>query len=282
MNASSRVQTADSASAATTPEERTDFGKKPNMCWLPKASLRIDKRYQRELRSSASAKLIAQLVANFCWMHCAPLVVTENGDNTYNVIDGQHRMAAAMKLKAIKLLPCYVVDEMTLREQAESFVAHNSMRVRVGALAIFHAQAVAGDLIACGVLKACRDAGVVIPRGHRKAVECKPNETSAIGILAEIYRSYDTEIASEILANTLKVIVAAYPEKPGQISSLMVRSVWKALEDHPDETVTAALRATCDADLNLEARFAIASDNKLKTRDAYLAALKAQIAKVPA
>lgn len=258
-----------------------NLGDKPNMAWLPKKSLQVDKRYQRELKSAASAKLIALLQEKFCWAHCAPLIVTDNADGTYNIVDGQHRWKAAIGIAQITLLPCMVHEEMDLREQANAFVAHNAARVKVGPLAIFHARGVSGDPVAIGVLNACKVAGVVIPRGHRRAIECKPNETAAIGVLQEIYRSFDPDVAREVLADTLRTIMAAYPDKPGQLSSFMIRAVRRALEDNARAHVIAALRGTCDADLQLEARFAVSETPEAPTiREAYYTAFLAHVAKV--
>src|ERR1044072_2137417 len=96
---------ASDAGASDAAKPALDLGAKPNMCWLPKKTLQVDKRYQRELKSTASAKLIAQLQKNFCWAHCAPLIVTDNADGTYNIVDGQHRWKAALAIPQITLLP---------------------------------------------------------------------------------------------------------------------------------------------------------------------------------
>src|SRR5687768_12803311 len=120
--------------------ERLDnFGPKPTMCMLPKSALRVDRRYQREISSRRSKQLIQRIADNWRWYHCAPLTVADNGDGTYNVIDGQHRMTAAKSLPGVVLLPAYVVEEMTLQEQAGAFVAHNMDRVAVSPQAIFYA-----------------------------------------------------------------------------------------------------------------------------------------------
>lgn len=259
------------------------LGTKPTTCWLPKSALCVDKAYQREISSPSSKRLITKLKNNFCWAWCAPLVVVPNGDETYAIIDGQHRWAAAKQLKPVVLLPCHVLDAITVAERAKAFVAHNEHRQKVGPLALFHARAVAGDVAAMGVRKACQDAGVVIPRGHRKAIQCKPNETSAIGVLEEIFNSFDPLVAAESLTEILKIIREAYPERSGQISSFMVRAVWSAVDANTDaSTILAALKTTHDADLRMEASFAVAADPALKQRDAYAAALRAKIAKVSA
>lgn len=256
------------------------LGAKPNMCWLPKKSLKIDRRYQRQINSRASKKLIDRLKESFCWTHCAPLSVSDNSDGTYTIIDGQHRKTAADAIPEITLLPCLVHDALSLKEQAHAFVAHNQDRVQVGPLAIFAAKAAAGDPVALGLQKACHNAGVVIPRGHRKASDCKPNETAALGVLTEIYKEYDAAVAVETVTAVLKVIVAAYPQRTGQLSSFMIRAVWKALETWEAETIISALQQTHDADLQLEARFAAAADPDTKIRDAYVDALMAKIGKV--
>lgn len=245
-----------------------DFGPKPNMCWLPKKSLKIDRRYQREIKSRRSVNLIKRLSENWRWYHCAPLTVVENGDGTYNVIDGQHRLAAARLLDGITLVPAYVVDALTLEEQASAFVAHNSDRVAVSQHQIFHAKAVGGDEEAMGILKACEAAGVIVQRsagGSKRA-----HETGSLGALREIYRADGPGTLTRVLA-TLR---EGYPDIPNQLTSHMIYAVWRAIKAGKDvQAVTVALAGTDDNTLRIEARFAALSDASVKLREAYAAAL---------
>jgi hypothetical protein len=256
------------------------LGPKPNMCWLPKNQLQIDKRYQRQLTSSRSKKLISDLRENFCWTHCAPLVVTENGDGTYNIVDGQHRWKAAMDIAEVSLLPCMVHEEMSLREQAHAFVAHNAARVPVNPLAIFHARAVAGEQVAVDIIHAAKQAGVSIVRSHQSLKNLAPNQTVALGVLTRIYRAYDDRpFAIETITEVLKVIREAYGDKVGQLTSGMIGGVWELMAlDTDRDALIDALKRTDDAALSLRARELQFANPELGLRNAYQEALKELLA----
>lgn len=251
------------------------LGSKPTFAWLQVCALKIDSKYQRRTDEAH----VKNLAAKFCYAHLAPLVVVDNGDGTYNIVDGQHRWKAAKRVKQVPLLPCLIHDRLDLQQQATAFVAHNAGRKKVGPLTIFHAKVVAKDPVAMGVARACQAAGAIIPRAHRKAAECKPNETAAIGILAHIFKSYDdTTFAEEQIVEVLRVLLRAYPNKSGQLSASMIRAVWQAVDkDFKPDEIVAALKTTCDADLQLEGPFAVSEDETKNVRDAICAALLEKI-----
>jgi hypothetical protein len=61
---------------------------------------------------------INRILRGFNWNRYQPIVVTEQDDGRYAVIDGQHRLEAAKKHPLIDSLPCYIIDAPDLAAQA--------------------------------------------------------------------------------------------------------------------------------------------------------------------
>lgn len=76
----------------------------PNICKLPIASLIIDADYQPRTFTGADGDLLPVKSSHVAALthsdveHWPPITVTDNGDGTYTVIDGMHRVAAAERL----------------------------------------------------------------------------------------------------------------------------------------------------------------------------------------
>lgn len=254
----------------------TEFGKKPTFSWVPKDKLIIDHRYQREVSSKRGLKLIARLQANFRWAHCQALVVTPNGDGTYCVLDGQHRLEAAKGLRMVAQMPCLVVDELDLRDQAKAFVALNEDRVAISKLQIFHAMCAAGDRRSRLLLDACKECGVEILKTPRIPSLMKPNQTMAIGTMFQLYDGNFGRPGPRLLETTLSCLREAYPETRGQITAMMLRAVREALFecqrllDRPETRyVIEALRGTNDGQLDGLAREARRLDQNVRIGNAY-------------
>ena len=286
MNVSTQITPTAPSFSKQTPRaqvmcERLDnFGPKPQMCWLPKASLRIDGRYQRSIETPKSKRLIEKLRDNWRWYHCSPLAVTDNGDDTYNVLDGQHRMAAALQLDGVGLLPCYVVDEMTLAEQAEAFVVINADRVHISPEAIFHASVIAGNPEAKSIVAACAAAGVSIHKSYwgQKVKHTEQNAafTGAVGQLRRIYRSD----GAEAITATLSVIREAHRTTPAQLSAIMMQTVHNALKaGAPRAPLVAAVASTTNEALHAEANQLRITNRTMKQIVAYGAALANRLEK---
>lgn len=121
------------------------YGLLPTMDWLDINKLVIDTSYQRTTTSKRSKNNIVKITENFAWSRFAPLIVNDNGNNTYNVIDGQHRLEACKRLGDIKSVPCYIVPPQSVSAQAVDFAQTNTNRVIVNNFEVFKAKVAAGD-----------------------------------------------------------------------------------------------------------------------------------------
>jgi hypothetical protein len=185
-------------------QHSTDLGVRPRVVWLDLALLTVDRRYQRPITAGGEAH-INRILRGFNWNHYQPIVVTEQAEGTYAVIDGQHRIEAAKKHPLIDSLPCYIIDAPDMAAQAEIFVAVNSDRRALTGLQKFWASAAAGNREAQALVKACAAAGVTIarapPQGGLSAMTLlgpnvalrligtlgRPAVLAAIGLLAEAW-----------------------------------------------------------------------------------------------
>ncbi len=123
-----------------------------------KHDLRIDDSYQREQSKSN----VAGLRDKWSWLACGSLTVVKRGDGYLWVIDGGHRLAAAMPRSDIQLLPCMVFDEIGLASEAAAFVRLNTNRKAVSAVAKFRAALVAGDETALRVQEQISSLGLFV------------------------------------------------------------------------------------------------------------------------
>jgi len=90
---------------------------------VPKTALHLDGDYQRDAVSKARVVAIA---AEFDWLRFGALAVAERGDKTLWVVDGGHRLRAAMKRVDVTLVPCVVHPSNGVAHEAEKFVDINT------------------------------------------------------------------------------------------------------------------------------------------------------------
>lgn len=190
-------------------------GKMPELELVPKAKLKVDLSYQRNIESTRSKKIIDGIAENFQWRRFGAIVTTK----TYFIIDGQHRHAAALLRIDIDALPC-IVHDIQPSEAAAVFVGMNRDRVNITPLAVFKAQLMAGDPEAVNVRKACDDAGVELLINPTALALIKPNQTQSIStIRSQVKTNYDRAV------ETLKCCVAAKIT----ISSAALYEAWRGL-----------------------------------------------------
>lgn len=108
---------------------------------IPKHELHIDPTYQRAVFSAA----LKRMVKDWSWTSCGALTVASREDKSHWVIDGQHRLEAAMQLPEIKELPCLVFYCADVKKEASAFVKSNVSRKAMAIMHKFRALAIAED-----------------------------------------------------------------------------------------------------------------------------------------
>ena len=144
-------------------------------------------------------------------------------------------------------------------DQANAFVAHNTARVRVTGLDLFHARNRGGDESVSEIYDLTTRAGVTIVRYVPGAAGLhKPNETAAIGVMEQLYRRYGAMHFREIMsvvgqcgfapirADHIKAVaLILYEREPGepQLSAELLVKLISSLND-ADSLMQAARMAT--------------------------------------
>ncbi|MEA2754735.1 MAG: hypothetical protein QOJ54_1024 [Aliidongia sp.] len=209
-----------------------DPGPRPELAWLPVAMLSIDPGYQRTIEGRVSQAAIAKIARNFQWSCFGVAMVAQQryGGDGWAIIDGQHRVEAARRV-GLKTVPCIVVVADDPRHQAAIFLATNETRVKVNPYAIHHAKLAAGDEAACATSQLAHQAGIEIPRFPIQRNHLAPGQTLALATITQ---------ATEDRHGTKAVMLvgAAWANKPGGISALVIRATWEALKQGvPEDAV---------------------------------------------
>ena len=172
---------------------------------------------------------INEFASAWSWIRCGALSIAKREGKFY-VMDGQHRLLAAMKRADIDLLPCIIFDAESLEVEADSFVALNSNKTAVAGVDRFKAMVVAGDQVALAVRNMLQATGHSVgPTSSSKTVSC----------ILTIWKVYSRDPATMEALWPLIADVA-----PGQaITDSLVRSMFgverlvqrkqKTIADHP-------------------------------------------------
>lgn len=124
---------------------------------INKHELKIDAEYQRT-PIPAKIKVIA---STWSWVACGAIVVgMRNG--AYWVIDGQHRVLAAMRRVDITDLPCVVFETETMQEEAQGFLNLNDKRKAMSSIDRLRAMTASGDPVAVQFSELCEQLNIRI------------------------------------------------------------------------------------------------------------------------
>lgn len=139
--------------------------KMPGIQMLDVNDLVIDTRYQRVITSRGRSN-IRHIVEHFDWMHFQPILVSPvevDGEQKYAVVDGQHRVLAAINHPDVQLVPSAVVH-LAPEQQAHVFAEINSRIVKVNDLEIYWARYASGCEDAAQIMNCVRDADLEMSR----------------------------------------------------------------------------------------------------------------------
>ncbi|HEX3747618.1 MAG TPA: DUF6551 family protein [Bryobacteraceae bacterium] len=232
----------------------SQLGPKPELKWLALEKLYVDSRYQRNTKSRASEKNLDYLKSSFSWSHCGALIVCYvPAEKKFAVIDGQHRLQAAMARKDIEALPCLVVSGLDFEKQAKSFVAINTKRVQLNSLAAFHAAVASGDKTAATLKDILDECDIEIPLSPVMRGETGPRQMQSPGTLAALVGKY----TGKQICWTLKIIPEAYGEQKGRMRALLIKALVTFAKYTPDidqKRMVKVLSAIDPLQLEIDAR----------------------------
>lgn len=176
------------------------LGRMPTLQFLRPSEIRVDPAYQRSLEAEASKSLIRRMAQHWNWDLCQPLVIARRQDLTerFFVIDGQHRLAAAILRRDIDQLPCVIVTYESAADEAASFVHLNQQRRPLTKLDLFRAAVASEDPQATAIAAAMAEAGLSLAP-HMNWVRWKPGMVSNIGGIERAWTRDGETVASRAL-----------------------------------------------------------------------------------
>lgn len=145
------------------------------MQMIDKHELIVDRTYQRDLKDHASR----DMASDWSWYACGVIVVAERDGKLY-VVDGQHRVCAAMRRSDIRSLPCMVFQSTGVEQEASAFLVIQTKRKPVTAVEKFRARVAIGDQDALLVEDLVREANRTMDRTP------KPTTVHCAGVLLSL------------------------------------------------------------------------------------------------
>ena len=230
-----------------------------NLKWLPLDELYVDRTYQRDL----DAAHVQKILAKFNWRFFQAITVT-NTEDGYAVIDGQHRVTAALAHPDIKKVPCLVVEAASVTEQAEGFIVMNKTQRRITPVEMYWAALSAG-LPEYLKMEAMLDRVGVEVYGTSGYGVLPPKTTVAVNTILKLLNRH----GPEHIEAALRVIVTAWPETTGAVVTRIIETMENLLRRGAVDEVTAikGLRIWEPAKLVARSRV-VATEKEIKTTEA--------------
>jgi hypothetical protein len=151
---------------------------------IPLASLIIDGSYQRSIDEPRARQIAAQ------WddLIAGAIMVNERPNGVLAVVDGQHRVRAAILAKGEDAdILCAVSHGLPIEAEARLFAELNGpLRRQPKALDVFRARLVAGDQAPAEIVRTVEDVGLRI--GFNAGGSSEPDVIQAIVAIERIYR----------------------------------------------------------------------------------------------
>lgn len=107
---------------------------------INKNKLMIDRSYQR----SASEIRVKLINKDWSWVACGAIIVAKRKEG-YFVVDGQHRVLAALTRPDITTLPCIVFNVKDIKDEAQGFITTQVGRKPLQVIDKFNALVISGD-----------------------------------------------------------------------------------------------------------------------------------------
>ena len=177
---------------------------------IPKGELNVDHSYQR---SKINRKRVVDISRSWDWVACNTLAVSLREDNSWWVIDGQHRKLAADLRSDITTLPCLVFEAESVKEEAMAFLAINTGKVGVGGLDRYRAMLRAGNPSAVGLN------AVLESTGHKAGATGATKTVACIITLLTLFKD-----SQERFARLWPLIADMHPASP--VLDAVAKGLW--------------------------------------------------------
>lgn len=174
---------------------------------IGKRDLQVNPEYQRELLEDK----VRQMSASWSWLACSVITIGMR-DGVWWVIDGQHRVMAAMRRSDITELPCIVFELENIQDEARGFLDLNTLRKNMTSVDKLRASTVAGDEPARQFTELCRRLNLTLTRngstpgtiksanwGMRKMAEDPIATAIVMGLAAELSQTDHISVQEKLL-----------------------------------------------------------------------------------
>jgi len=201
--------------------------------------MRVDEKVQRY----KSDNVIATISSKFDIRNVGLLTVSLREDGFYYIIDGQHRMEAAM-LNEVEELDCLIHEGLSIKDEANMFLALNKDRKLPTAIDNFKVAVTAGKELECAVDEILKKHNIVVDS------KCTGISLGSPQTCIGIYNKYN----GEVLDLTLEILLEAWGL--GSIKSNPIRAMGCFIGDQREhvnvEELINRLSKACFATINQE------------------------------
>ena len=153
------------------------------------ADLRVETQPQRALNERRAQAISRSLVPSAL----GAIVVSKRGDGSMWIVDGQHRVRAAL-LAGLKTLTAEVHENLSLNDEAVLFMLNNNESQRVGAVDLYHVGLTAGADLQVDIQN------VLDKHGLKVSTASSANNLAAIRCVEDVVRRYGTEALDRAIA----------------------------------------------------------------------------------
>ena len=213
---------------------------------VSKHDLTVDYASYQRMANYSKTLLLAR---DWSWIACGALIVASR-DGKLHVVDGGHRLVAAMKRDDITVLPCVVFKTQEIGQEAKGFLQANTARKPITIVDTFRASLIVKDPAAVLVNDLLETTGMYLGGGGKEV-----NSVRCVGVLIKHARS-DSALLQKMwpLFVQLHATIALkerivdglmYLEKNAAGGASLLDSKWKArlLSVGAEELIQAAGRA---------------------------------------
>ncbi|WP_339760765.1 ParB N-terminal domain-containing protein [uncultured Hoeflea sp.] len=152
-------------------------GDLPHLGWVEISKLRIDDRYQRPLQRH-NWEAIGRIARAFDWSLFTVIDVAPVGGERFSIIDGQHRVHAALMV-GIDKVPVRIVNQ-PLEGQARAFMGINGNVTAISTFHVLRASLAAREPWAVEADRVITRAGCRLMTSNRASAERQPGEVYAV------------------------------------------------------------------------------------------------------
>jgi ParB-like nuclease domain len=201
-------------------------GAPPSLEQIPVDRLEVDPAYQRATDGPQSRKIINDMIKQWDWSLCQPLVVARRADGRLYILDGQHRHQGAVQRGDILFLPCVVLSSLDHAGEARTFVALNTRRQKLTEAEVFNGMLAAGDPHAKAAQDLLDETGWTVVR-HSNTSAYKAGELQCAPMLARQIRIN----GPDQVRFALSILRASYPDKPVTVAATLLKALFIVFDD---------------------------------------------------